>query len=390
MLARQAGPTIRQRLTAYPAVALIGARQCGKTTLAQALGGTYFDLEQEPERLRLDLEWDRVVGGPDLAIFDEAQAWPEVFDRLRGAIDRDRPRMGRFLLLGSVSPSLMVQVSESLAGRLSLIELTPFLWSEVAAGMSIDDLWVYGGYPDGGSLAPGRYPRWQLDYLALLSQRDLPIWGLPARPQTTTRLLRMLAALHGQPWNASQLGQSLGLSYHTVNSYLDYLAGAFLIRRLEPYAANLAKRLIRRPKVYWRDTGLLHALLNVPHRGALLAQPWVGASWEGFVIEQAIGQLTSLGRHFDAYYFRTSDQHELDLVLDFGDELWAVEVKLTASPGTEDFRRLEKAADLIGATRRFLVSQTHQLTGDDRRASLDLPAFLEHLRSPGNRQAADV
>jgi len=374
--ARLTEPTVRQRLAEYPAVALVGARQSGKTTLAKAIGGRYFDLEQEAERLRLDLDWDRAIAGPELLILDEAQSWPEVFVRLRGAIDGDRSRMGRFLLLGSVSPALMARVSESLAGRLSLVSITPFLWPEVAGAMALDDLWLCGGYPDGCALAPGRYPRWQLDYLTLLSQRDLPAWGLPAHPEVTARLLRMLAALHGQAWNASQLGQSLGLSYHTVNSYLDYLAGAFLIRRLEPYAANIAKRLVKRPKVYWRDSGLLHALLNVPDRDALLIQPWVGASWEGFVVEQVIGSLAARGRAFEAFYFRTSDQHELDLVLALDGELWAIEVKLTTSPGPGDLKRLDQAADLIGATRRFLVSQTSQPAGDERRASLDLPSML--------------
>jgi predicted AAA+ superfamily ATPase len=267
-----------------------------------------------------------------------------------------------------------------LAGRLSLVELTPLLWPEVAGHVSVEDLWLRGGYPDGGVLEPDRFPRWQLDYLALLTQRDLPAWGLPARPQTTDRLLRMLAALHGQPWNASRLGQSLGISYHTVNSYLDYLAGAFLVRRLEPYSANIAKRLVKSPKVYWRDSGLVHALLNVPDRDTLPVQPWVGASWEGFVIEQALGQLASRGRSFHAYYFRTSDQKEADLVLDFGTELWAIEVKLTSSPGPDDMHRLDTAADLIEATRRILVSQTTQSTGDERRSSLDLTAFLAELR----------
>jgi len=364
---------------AYPAVALIGPRQCGKTTLAQTLGGTYFDLEQEPERLRLDLEWDGLVAGKDLVILDEAQSWPEVFIRLRGAIDQKRKRMGRFLLLGSVSPSLMVQVSESLAGRLSLIELTPFLRAELKTKASRERHWLLGGYPDGGVLGPKRYPRWQLDYVALLTQRDLPLWGLPAKPQTTDRMLRMLAALHGQVWNASQVGQSLGLSYQTVNSYLDYLEGAFLIRRLQPYQANIKKRLVKSSKVYWRDSGLLHALLNVPDERVLIAQPWVGASWEGFVIEQVLGELSSRGRSFDAYYFRTSDQHELDLVLEFGKELWAVEVKLSSSPGPDDMRRLNKTADMISATRRFLVSQTNRSSGDERQASCNLPSFLKHL-----------
>lgn len=375
---------IRERLEAYPAVALVGPRQCGKTTLAQAMGGAYFDLEQESERLRLDLEWDAVVAGRDLVILDEAQSWPAIFLRLRGTIDRDRKRMGRFLLLGSVSPSLMVQVSESLAGRLSLVELTPFLLSELETKASRERRWLYGGYPDGGVLEPARYPRWQLDYLALLTQRDLPTWGLPAKPQTTDRLLRMLAALHGQAWNASQVGQSLGLSYQTVNSYLGYLAGAFLIRRLHPYQTNIRKRLVKTPKVYWRDSGLLHALLNVPDEKALLAQPWVGASWEGHVIEQVLGELSARGRRFDAYYFRTSDRHEVDLVLDFGKELWAVEIKLTSSPAPEDMARLDKTADMIKASRRFLVSQTRSATGGENRASCDLPGLIDRLRDwPG-------
>ena len=379
MIQRTIKHEILQRLDDYPAVTLVGPRQCGKTTLAQSIGGEYFDLEQEPERLRLDLQWDSIAVGKRLVILDEAQSWPEVFPRLRGEIDRDRKRKGRFLLLGSVSPSLMVQVSESLAGRLSLVELTPFLLTELKA-KTRQQHWLCGGYPDGGVLEKKMYSQWQLDYLALLVQRDLPNWGLPAKPRTTDRLLRMLAALHGQQWNASRVGQSLGLSYKTVNSYLDYLEGAFLIRRLLPFRANIRKRLVKRPKIYWRDSGLLHALMNVSDEKALLVQPWVGASWEGYVIEQILGELSSTGQHVDAYYFRTSDQHELDLVLDFGGERWAVEIKLTTSPTTEAMSRLEKAADMIDASRRVLISQVGQSSGDARRTSCNLPTFLAHLR----------
>ena len=380
MIPRRIRPQVLERLAASPAVALIGPRQCGKTTLALSMDGVYFDLEQLPERLRLDLEWDKLVAAKKLVILDEAQAWPDVFPRLRGAIDGDRKRMGRFLLLGSVSPSLMVQVSESLAGRLSLVELTPFLGTELKNKPSRERRWLCGGYPDGGVLVPSNYPRWQLDYLALLGQRDLPTWGLPAKPQTTSRLLRMLAAIHGQVWNASQVGQSMGLSYQTVNSYLDYLVGAFLIRRLPPYRANIRKRLVKSPKIYWRDSGLLHALLNITNRNTLLVQPWVGASWEGFVIEQAIGELTSLGKNFEAYYFRTSDGYELDLVLDFGKERWAIEIKLTSSPGPADMAHLDKTADMIGAKRRFLVSQTRRPTGDEKRASCNLADLIARLK----------
>ncbi len=180
-------------------------------------------------------------------------------------------------------------------------------------------------------------------------------------------------------WNASQLGQSLGLSYHTVNSYLDYLSGAFLIRKLPSYQANIRKRLVKSPRIYWRDTGNLHAILNVSDEQSLITQPWVGASWEGFVIEQAIGLLASQGVNFEAYYFRTSDQYEVDLLLDFGTERWAVEIKLTASPKTEDMELLDRAAEMIGASRRFLVSKVSNTTGDEKRASCNLSGFLERL-----------
>jgi len=379
MLPRLISPLIADRLASSPAVALVGPRQSGKTTLARSLSQAYFDLEQEPERLRLDLEWDEVVDREEMIILDEAQAWPEVFPRLRGAIDKDRKRTGRFLLLGSVSPALMTQVSESLAGRLSLVELTPLLFSELRTASSQDRLWLTGGFPDGGVLGLRAFPAWQADYLSLLTQRDLPNWGLPARPQTTSRLLRMLAAVHGQSWNASQLGKSLGLSYHTVNSYVDYLVGAFLIRRLPPFHANIKKRLVKSPKIYWRDSGILHSLLNVTDRRSLLNQPWVGVSWEGFVIEQILGHLLSLGRRHEAYHFRTSDQLEIDLVVETSGELWAIEVKLTASPTQTDMKGLDQLADLIGASRRYLISQTVSPAGDEQRASCNLEWFLERL-----------
>ena len=380
MIERRAQSLVTRRLRSSPAVALTGPRQCGKTTLARRLKGVYFDLEQDSDRLRLDLAWGELEAGRSLVILDEAQSWPEVFNRLRGAIDQRRRRMGRFLLLGSVAPSLMLEVSESLAGRLSLVELTPLLLEELETAASRARHWLCGGFPDGGVLRPSAYSQWARDYLRLLAQRDLPTWGLPASPGVTQRLLRMLAAVHGQTWNASQIGKSLGLSYHTVNSYLDYLEGAFLIRRLAPFQTNIRKRLRKRPKVYWRDSGLLHASLNIAGRRDLLDQPWVGASWEGYVIEQAIGTLLSIGATFEPYFFRTSDGHELDLVLDFGRARWAVEVKLTASPGAADMRRLTAVADHIGATRCFLVSQTREVHRGRRGLSCNLPTFLDELR----------
>jgi predicted AAA+ superfamily ATPase len=370
---------VRARLTDSPAVVLVGPRQCGKTTLARALGGTYFDLEQESDRLRLDLAWPEVARARRLVVLDEAQAWPDVFVRLRGAIDADRKRNGRFLLLGSVSPTLMTRVSESLAGRLAIVELTPFVLGELRTRAAKSRLWLCGGYPDGGVLKPRRFPQWQRDYLQLLIQRDLPSWGLPARPAVTERLARMLAAVHGQTWNASQIGQSLGLNYQTVGTYLDYLEGAFLVRRLAPFHANLRKRLVKAPKVYWRDSGLLHALLDVATRDELLARPWVGASWEGFVIGQVLDTLAMTGATFDAFHLRTSDRHEIDLVLSLGSELTAIEIKLTSSPHRDDIARLNKTADLIGARRRFLVSQTPRDAGGGRVVSCSLPSLLYRL-----------
>jgi len=330
--------------------------------------------------LRLDLQWKSITESKQLTILDEAQAWPQLFPRLRAAIDQRRKQTGRFLLLGSVSPELMTQVSESLAGRLSLVELTPFLREELPSAR-LDDLWIYGGYPDGGILNPDSFGPWQRDYLSLLAQRDLPHWGLPAQPMTTERLLRMIAAVHGQIWNASQIGQSLGLNYQTVNSYVDYLVGAFLIRRLEPYFANIRKRIIKSPKVYWRDTGLLHALLQTSSLDDLLARPWVGASWEGFVVEQVITHLSARGVSVQPYFLRTGDQYEIDLVLDFGSIIWAVEVKLTTNPSISDMERLNKTADLIKADRRVLVTKIHEPIESESLFVTDLTGLLKLLPS---------
>jgi len=341
---------------------------------------SYYDLEQESERLRLDLEWSQIVDSKELVVLDEAQAAPEVFPRIRGAIDDDRKRNGRFLLLGSVSPTLMTEVSESLAGRLSLVELTPLLWSELETNASRGRAWLTGGFPDGGILTPRAFPQWQADYLSLLIRRDLPNWGLTATPQTTERLVRMLAGVHGQLWNASMLAKSLGLSYHTVNRYLDYFIGSFLVRRLAPFHANLRKRFTKSPKLYWRDSGVLHSLLNVPHQASLLVQPWVGSSWEGFVIEQILGMLSALGITYEAYHFRTNDGYEIDLVLEIAGELWAIEIKLTSSPSPADMMRLDRTADLISADRRFLISQVAKPAGDNHRASCDLPWILNRIQ----------
>lgn len=353
------GPRVESLLRDSPAVALVGPRQCGKTTLARELGGLYFDLELEADRRRLELKWDDLALGAERVILDEAQAAPEFFPRVRAAIDADRKRCGRFLLLGSVAPALMQDVAESLAGRLALLELTPFLTLEVE-DLPWSRLWLCGGFPDGGILEERRYPGWQLDYLALLAQRDLPNWGLPAPPIVTERLMRMLAAEHGQRWNASKIGQALGLNYQTVAGYVGYLEGAYLVRRLLPFHGNLKKRLVKTPKVYWRDTGLLHALHGVRDEDDLFGRTFVGASYEGFVIEQMLGALGATGKRMVPYFFGTSDGFEVDLLLDFGHERLAVEVKLTTQPSREDIVRLKQAAELAGAARAVLVCRTQR------------------------------
>lgn len=369
---------VAECLRRYPAVAVLGPRQCGKTTLAKTFSNDYFDLEQPADQLRLDITWEAVTQQRGLTILDEAQEMPSIFPRIRGAIDADRKRNGRFLLSGSVSPSLTTQVSESLAGRIALIELSPLSISEVGH-KKMDRLWLTGGYPDGGIANGSAFPDWQQNYLNLLTQRDLPNWGLPARPSTTQRLMKMLAASHGQFWNASQLGKSMGLSAKTVSSYVEFLEGAFLIRRLPPYSANIKKRLVKSPKIYWRDTGLLHSLLNISSSNALLNQPWIGHSWEGFVIEQILRELTAKGISHDLYCFRTSDQYEIDLIVQFGSELWSIEIKLTSNPTQKDFERLCRASSFIGATRNYLISKASKPALGQQGGLCSLQDFLKEL-----------
>jgi predicted AAA+ superfamily ATPase len=384
MLHRLYADEVRRKLARYPAVALLGSRQCGKTTLARALGGHYFDLETAGDASRLDAEWDELAAGRRLVVLDEAQHEPRVFDRLRGAIDADRRRKGRFLLLGSVSPALLRDGAESLAGRLGIVHLSPFVLPELPAARA-DRLWLVGGYPDGGILRPRMFPEWQHDYLETLVSRDLPAWGLPARPQQTLRLLHMLAAVHGQPLNASQLGAALGLDHKTVLGRCDWLEGAFLVRRLPPFSANVRKRLVKTPRLYWRDSGILHALLGVTGRTDLFRRPWLGASWEGFVIEQTLSVLAAVGRRDQAFFFRSSDGVELDLLLERGEDRWAVEIKLTSNPSPDDVRRLNAAADLVAASRRFLVCRTSRDIETRSLLVTNLARWLDLLRSPPSR-----
>lgn len=380
MKARIYKQQIEDKLSKFPAVAILGSRQCGKTTLAQQFDGIYFDMETEGSEARLDAEWDELAAEKKLIVIDEAQQAPWVFSRLRGTIDNDRKRNGRFLLLSSVSPALMKNVSESLAGRMGLVHMTPFILPELNA-KQLDDLWLRGGYPDGGILDAHMYPEWQQNYLEMLTTRDLPTWGLPAKPQQTMRLLAMLATSNGQPLNASQLGASLSLDHKTVISYCDFLEGVFLIRRLAPYFTNARKRLVKTPRLYWRDNGLLHGLMNVSDLEQLYRQPWLGHSWEGFIIEQTLSTIAATGNCVQPFFFRTSDGYELDLVLDWGTECWAIEIKLTSNPSTDMINRLHKTADMINASKRILVCRIRQKIQNDKLLVINPTNWMNQLKN---------
>lgn len=378
IITRKIKALVEEKLDKMPAVALLGPRQCGKTTLSKMMGAKYFDLELDTARTRVEIQWEELMGCGGLVVFDEAQVHPVVFSRLRSSIDEDRGRNGRFLILGSVSPALMRQVSESLAGRLGIVELTPLLLDEVGVA-NLDALWMNGGFPGGGVLGGDMFPDWQLDYLRLLAERDLPEWGLSALPSLTVRLMKMAAALNAQPLNLSQLGQSLGISHPTVRGYLDFLEGAYLLRFLHPYHANVKKRLVKAPRMYWRDSGLLHALLGVKTYDQLLEHPSVGWSWEGFVVEQVVSTIRMLGDAADFFYFRTSDGYEVDLIVDMGAERWGIEVKFTTSPSPEDLRKLRQSAEMCGCTRHFLVSRTTDPIASANGGSVNLEALLGEI-----------
>lgn len=373
---------VARKLESYPAVSLLGPRQCGKTTLAKSFGGRYFDMESQGSALRLDSDWDRLMQGQELIVIDEAQCAPEIFPRLRSAIDADRKRHGRFLLIGSVSPALMKNVSESLAGRMGLVYMGPLTYCELAEPLGADcveRLWLCGGFPDGGILDGTHFPDWQKSYLELLATRDLPEWGFPAKPQRTRRLLGMLAAVNAQPLNASELGSALGIDHKTVMGYCDFLEETFLIRRLRPWSGNISKRLVKTPRLYWRDSGLLHALLSVQNMDHLYGQPWVGYSWEGFVIEQILATLALFDGQAEPYFFRTSDGIECDLLLDWGGEKWAIEIKLTSDPTRAMIKGLQKASELTDATKCILICKMTEEISTESLWVTNLPSFLKKL-----------
>lgn len=337
MISRLLEADVRARLGLYPAVVLLGPRQVGKTTLAATIAAA------QPDALLLDLEreGDRaVLTHPELffaaqrerlVVLDEVQFMPGLFAALRPEIDAQR-RPGRFLLLGSASGELLHQSAESLAGRVGYLELTPLLAAELKPDLAqLQSLWLRGGFPL-STLAPDDAASftWRQDFLLTFLQRDLQQLGVRVPAQTMQRFWRMLAHLHGQLFNASQLGQSLGGAAHTtVTRYLDVLVDTMMVRRLEPHLANVGKRLVKSPKVYLRDSGLLHALLGISSVTELQGHPIAGASWEGFVVEQ-IAALAPQGSQIG--FYRTASGAEIDVVVTTGSRRVGFEIKFSAAP----------------------------------------------------------
>jgi len=359
MISRLSESLVRELATQFPAVFILGPRQCGKTTLAHHfLKGEYFDLEK-PSDLQVfleDIEFAiRRFESP--LIIDEAQILPDLFPVLRALIDEDRGQNGRFYLLGSVNPSLIRHISQSLAGRVGMVELTPFLFEELQNNrIALPNYWLKGGYPDAlKEKDESKWQRWQENFVRTFIERDIPRAGIKISPIQMRRLMGMISHYHGGLLNASELGRSLGISYHTVNDYLDIIEGHYLIRRLPPYYANIGKRLVKSPKIYIRDTGLLHYLLGVSTERNLLESPKRGSSWEGLMIEQIIGgeQLRKTGTQF--YFFRTHAGAEIDLIVDRGNERIGYEFKCAASTGPKDWANLKKGIDDHIIHKGFLI-----------------------------------
>jgi predicted AAA+ superfamily ATPase len=329
---------VRQRLELFPAVALLGPRQVGKTTLALQLAKTlpslYLDLESTADRARLAEPVLFLERHADkLVILDEVQRLPELFAELRGLIDAGLRRgqgNGRFLLLGSASVDLIRQSSESLAGRIAFLELSGLNVLELGA-QACERLWIRGGFPASVLAASdGSSAEWRRQFLRSYLERDIPQLGPRIPAETLRRFWTMLA--HGQAslLNAAQLGRSLGVDGRTVGRYLDLLVDLLLVRRLAPFHANLGKRLVRAPKVLVRDSGLVHTLLGLADAEAVLGHPVAGASWEGFVIETLLSLAPPDCR---GWFYRTAAGAEIDLLLEWPDgQIWAIEVKRSLNP----------------------------------------------------------
>ncbi|OIP11620.1 MAG: ATPase [Betaproteobacteria bacterium CG2_30_68_42] len=368
-----------------PAVALLGPRQSGKTTLALEIArerpAVYLDLESEQDRAKLAQPELYLPDHLDtLVILDEVHRTPGLFPVLRGLIDRARRagrRSGLYLLLGSASPDLLKQSGETLAGRIAYLELTPFHVLEVG-DRSLDALWLRGGFPE-SFLAPddARSLRWRQDFIRSYLERDIPQFGPRIAADTLRRFWTMLAHHQGGLLNTAQFARNLGVDVKTAGSYLGLLVDLLLVRRLPPWHANLGKRLVKSPKVFLRDSGLTHALLQIPDKDTLLAHPVVGASWEGFVIENLLANADPLAQ---AHFYRSSGGAEIDLLFSWPDgRCWAIEVKRSLTPKPE--RGFHSACADLKPERRFVVypgNERYRLAEDIE--ALPLPRLAELVR----------
>ena len=381
MFQRKSALEIRQQLGLSPAVAILGARQIGKTTLAKQIAAEfpdsiYLDLENAQARAKLDqadvfFEANR----HRLVVLDEIQNAPELFSTMRGEIDADR-RPGRFLILGSASFKLLQQ-SQSLAGRLALVDMAPLLLNEVHLSFQdIQTLWVRGGFP-GSYTAPQDDASWlwRDAFVRHFLHTDLPALGINVEPELMRRFWRMVAHLHGQLFNASSIAASLGVSSPTVTRYLDHLVQSLMLRRLEPFHANLGKRLVKSPKIYVRDSGLLHYLLGMRNVHDLMGHPNTGASWEGFCIEQICNHLPTGA---SVSFYRTAAGAELDVVVETGRETTGFEIKFSSAPKVS--KGFWQACEDIGVHQAYVMAPVQEgwaMAKDVQVVSpLDIPMLL--------------
>jgi len=336
MIKRIQEKTVIEYLQFFPVVAILGARQVGKTTLAKIIKNKYF-----PEAIYLDMEspadWFKLEE-PELylnqfqnklIIIDEIQRKPELFPILRTIIDKNR-KNGRFLILGSASPDLLKKSSESLAGRIAFIELTPFMLEEINSE-NYQKLWLRGGFPESFLAKDDKTSiLWREFFVKTFLERDIPQFGLKIPAPNLRRFWLMLAHLQNQLWNASQIANNLGISAPTVKNYLDILHYTYMVRILQPFYTNVKKRLIKTPKIIIRDSGILHYLLNIKNYNDLISHPIVGHSWEGFVIEEILKLLPS---EYEYFFYRTRAGAEIDfLITKAGKVIVAIEIKYSLTP----------------------------------------------------------
>ena len=361
MVPRNLTATLLRRLSQTPAVALLGSRQVGKTTLARALDVgkpcRYLDLERPSDLAKLeDPELYLSAFSDHLVILDEVQRVPDLFPVLRSLIDDRRQageKAGHFLLLGSASPELLQQSSETLAGRISYLELSPLQLLELSRPDSeLNTHWERGGYPESYlAVDEETSMQWREDFITSYLERYLPQQGITAAPILLRRLCTMLAHQQGATLNLSRLAGSLGIDGKTVRRYLDLLEGLYLVRALPPWTSNAGKRLVKLPKVYWRDSGILHALAGLPNVETVLGHPICGASWEGYCLEQI---LTRLPKGATASHYRTHAGAEVDLVIEMPEgEILAVEIKRTLSPKLTP--GMIESMQTLGASRGVMI-----------------------------------